>query len=92
MTCGRRRRSADRRFSRYRRGESRKQLSRTALPVRPEVYEWLVKAESKGKFVNRLVRERYRYERLDDEQVSSEQGDLEQLLRDSLQSAKSKEA
>jgi hypothetical protein len=51
-----------------------------------------VKAESKGKFVNRLVRERYRYERLDDEQVSSEQGDLEQLLRDSLQSAKSKEA
>jgi hypothetical protein len=54
--------------------------------VGPEVYEWLVRAESKGKFVNRLVKEKYRYERLDAEQSSSESGDLEQLLRDSLQS------
>jgi hypothetical protein len=59
--------------------------------VGPEVYAWLVKAESKGKFVNRLVKEKYRYERLDVEQSSSEEGDLEQLLRDSLESTKSKE-
>jgi hypothetical protein len=59
--------------------------------VVPEVYAWLVRAESKGKFVNRLVKERYRYARLDDEQVSSGESDLEQLLRDSLQSAQSKQ-
>jgi KTSC domain len=53
--------------------------------VGPEVYAWLVRAESKGKFVNRLVKEKYRYERLNVEQSSSEEGDLEQLLRDSLQ-------
>jgi hypothetical protein len=54
--------------------------------VEPEVHAWLSKVESKGKFVNRLVKEKYRYERLDVEQTSSEEGDLEQLLRDSLQS------
>jgi hypothetical protein len=59
--------------------------------VGPEVYAWLVRAESKGRFVNRLVKERYRYERLDDGQASSEEGDLEKLLRDSLESGKSKE-
>lgn len=53
--------------------------------VEPEVYGWLTKVDSKGKFVNRLVKEKYRYERLDVAQSSSEQGDLEQLLRDSLQ-------
>ncbi|HTJ19710.1 MAG TPA: KTSC domain-containing protein [Steroidobacteraceae bacterium] len=57
--------------------------------VGPEVYAWLVRAESKGKFVNRLVKERYRYERLDDGQGSSGESDLEQLLRDSLESEKS---
>jgi hypothetical protein len=56
--------------------------------VAPEVYAWLVRAESKGKFVNRLVKERYRYERLGDEQASSGESDLEQLLRDSLQKSK----
>jgi len=59
--------------------------------VGPEVYAWLVRAESKGKFVNRLVKEKYRYERLDDERASSGESDLEQLLRDSLQSPDSKE-
>ena len=59
--------------------------------VGPEVYAWLLRAESKGKFVNRLVKEKYRYERLDAEQSSSEGGDLERLLRESLQSEKSKE-
>ena len=53
--------------------------------VEPEVYGWLTKVDSKGKFVNRLVKEKYRYERLDVAQSSSEEGDLEQLLRDSLQ-------
>ena len=45
-----------------------------------------MKAESKGKFINRLVKERYRYERLESESGASEQRDLEQLLRDSLNS------
>ena len=54
--------------------------------VEPEVYAWLSKVESKGRFVNRLVKEKYRYERLNAEPTTSEQGDLEQLLRDSLQS------
>jgi hypothetical protein len=53
--------------------------------VEPEVYVWLSKVESKGRFVNRLVKEKYRYERLDAEATSSAEGDLEQLLRDSLQ-------
>jgi hypothetical protein len=52
--------------------------------VGPEVYAWLVRAESKGKFVNRLVKEKYRYERLNVESAASEEGDLEQLLRESL--------
>ena len=54
--------------------------------VGPEVYAWLVRAESKGKFLNRLVKERYRYERLGDERAASGEGDLEQLLRESLDS------
>lgn len=54
--------------------------------VEPEVYAWLSKVESKGKFVNRLVKEKYRYERLNVEPATSEAGDLEQLLRDSLHS------
>lgn len=53
--------------------------------VEPEVHAWLSKVESKGRFVNRLVKEKYRYERLDATAVPGEEGDLEQLLRDSLQ-------
>jgi hypothetical protein len=53
-----------------------------------EVYEWLVRAESKGKFVNRLVKEKYRYERLDEGPARSGEADLEQLLRDSLEPGK----
>lgn len=52
--------------------------------VPPEVYSWLMKAGSKGKFVNRLVKEKYRYERLESEPASGEESDIEQLLRDSL--------
>jgi hypothetical protein len=54
--------------------------------VGPEVYAWLMKAESKGKFVNRLVKEKYRYERLNLDPSSNEEADLEQLLRESLHS------
>ena len=54
--------------------------------VGPEVYAWLMKAESKGKFVSRLVKDKYRYERLDVESAPSAAGDLEQLLRESLES------
>jgi hypothetical protein len=45
-----------------------------------------MKAESKGKFVTRLVKEKYRYERLDVESPVSGEVDLEQLLRESLNS------
>jgi hypothetical protein len=54
--------------------------------VGPEVYSWLMKAASKGKFVTRLVKEKYRYERLDVESPVSGEVDLEQLLRESLNS------
>lgn len=54
--------------------------------VGPEVYAWLMRAESKGKFVNRLVKDKYRYERLDGEAAADEAADLERLLRESLQS------
>ena len=54
--------------------------------VGPEVYAWLAKAESKGKFINRLVKEKFRYERLDGAAAAGEAGDLEQRLRDSLHS------
>jgi hypothetical protein len=47
-----------------------------------DVYEWLLKVESKGKFVNRLVKEKYRYERLEPSEPRSE--DIEELLRNSL--------
>ena len=33
--------------------------------VPPDVHAWLERVQSKGKFVNRLVRDKYRYERLD---------------------------
>jgi hypothetical protein len=55
--------------------------------VEPEVYAWLTKVDSKGKFMNRMVKDKYRYERLDGERKSGEEGDLEQLLRDSLKSS-----
>jgi hypothetical protein len=60
--------------------------------VEPEVYAWLSKVESKGRFVNRLVKEKYRYERLNAEPTASAEGDLEQLLRDSLHTPPSSES
>src|SRR5262245_58929958 len=54
--------------------------------VGPEVYAWLVKAESKGKFIARLVKDKYRYERIDGESAATDENELEQRLRDSLRS------
>jgi hypothetical protein len=54
--------------------------------VEPDVYTWLSKVESKGRFINRLVKEKYRYERLNAEPTATAEDDLEQLLRNSLQS------
>ena len=48
-----------------------------------DVYEWLLRVDSKGKFVNRLVKEKYRYERLGSSR-SQPDDDIEALLRDSL--------
>ena len=52
--------------------------------VEREVYDWLARVKSKGRFLNRLVKGKYRYERL--EQQPTHDLDLEKLLRDSLQS------
>jgi hypothetical protein len=48
-----------------------------------DVYEWLLRVGSKGRFLNRLVKEKYRYERLDSDGPRPDD-DLESLLRDSL--------
>jgi hypothetical protein len=51
--------------------------------VPPDAYEWLSKVESKGKFINRLVKGKYRYEALKDQTAIGE-SDLLDLLRGSL--------
>jgi hypothetical protein len=43
--------------------------------VPPEVHAWLARVESKGKFVNRLVRDKYRYERLGEDGATTGGGD-----------------
>jgi hypothetical protein len=48
-----------------------------------DVYEWLLRVDSKGTFVNRLVKEKYRYERVGSEVLLSDD-DIEKLLRSSL--------
>jgi hypothetical protein len=48
-----------------------------------DVYEWLLRVDSKGTFVNRLVKEKYRYERVDSGTAPPDD-DLEKLLRGSL--------
>jgi len=50
--------------------------------VPPSVYEWLTRVESKGRFINRLVKDRYRYERIDG--PSDQDPDLLESLRKSL--------
>lgn len=58
--------------------------------VEPEIYAWLSKIKSKGKFINRLVKEKYRYERLDAELIEPDEDDTERLLRESLHRPKKK--
>jgi hypothetical protein len=48
------------------------------------VYEWLMKARSKGRFVNRLVQSNYRFEQIEQEPAAPSDRDLERLLKDSL--------
>jgi KTSC domain-containing protein len=43
--------------------------------VPPDVHAWLARVESKGKFINRLVRDKYRYERLDGDACAAPGGD-----------------
>jgi hypothetical protein len=50
-------------------------------------YEWLLKADSKGKFLNRLVKDKYAYERIDD--VPKDPDDLERLLKESIRPSSS---
>lgn len=52
--------------------------------VPPAVYAWLLRAPSKGKFVNRLVKDRYRYERLESGSGQETDADLLALLEKSL--------
>ena len=61
-------------------------LSRTYryFDVPPAVYAWLLRAPSKGKFVNRLVKDRYRYARLEADSSREADADLLALLEKSL--------
>jgi len=52
--------------------------------VPPAVYAWLLRAPSKGKFVNRLVKDCYRYERFDPCSTGEADADLLTLLEKSL--------
>jgi hypothetical protein len=52
--------------------------------VPASVYEWLLRAPSKGMFHNRLVKDRYRYERLYDGSGGGSYADLRALLVRSL--------
>lgn len=52
--------------------------------VPPAVYDWLLRAPSKGKFVNRLVKDRYRYEQLESGSRPDADVDLRALLEKSL--------
>lgn len=53
--------------------------------VPPSVYEWLTRVESKGRFINRLVKDKYRYERIDGPAPADEATDLLDSLRRSLE-------
>ena len=52
--------------------------------VPPSLYEWLTRVESKGRFINRLVKDKYRYERIDGPSQADEASDLLDSLRRSL--------
>ena len=52
--------------------------------VPPATYAWLLRAPSKGKFVNRLVKDQYHYERLESGAKQEADVDLLALLEKSL--------
>ena len=52
--------------------------------VPQDAYEWLLRVESKGKFINRLVKDKYRYELLRQEGGTRADANLIDLLQQSL--------
>lgn len=54
------------------------------LDVPPSVYAWLLRARSKGKYVNRRVKDHYRYERVEAGLSREVDADLLALLEKSL--------
>lgn len=57
--------------------------------VPPSVYAWLARADSKGRFINRLVKDKYRFERLEVRSAASEETSLLDSLRKSLERSRS---
>jgi hypothetical protein len=53
--------------------------------VPPSVYAWFGRVESKGRFINRLVKDKYRFERLDGPVAAGEETSLLDSLRKSLE-------
>ncbi len=53
--------------------------------VPPSVYAWFARAGSKGRFINRLVKDKYRFERLDDLPTAADETSLLDKLRKSLE-------
>ncbi|HEX7081582.1 MAG TPA: KTSC domain-containing protein [Gammaproteobacteria bacterium] len=58
------------------------------LDVPPAAYEWLSRAKSKGRFINRLIKDKYRCERVDGPAAGAEEPDLLDTLRKSLERPK----
>lgn len=56
--------------------------------VSPPVYEWLSRTKSKGRFINRLVKDNYRYERVDGSESGGAEPNLLEALRKSLERPK----
>jgi hypothetical protein len=52
--------------------------------VPPSVYAWLERVDSKGKFFNRFVKDKYRFERIDESDAADEAISLLDALRKSL--------
>lgn len=52
--------------------------------VPASTFEWLLKAESKGRFMNRLVKDQFRYEEVSEESESTSSEGLMGLLQSSL--------
>src|SRR5690606_2951678 len=53
--------------------------------VPPSVYAWYTRADSKGRFINRLVKDEYRVERLDVPGTNDDETSLLDGLRKSLE-------